>query len=190
MKKIKFPILFIALMFILTGFVSFSNRKNKDFTRQASEKHAYFSHPLYVSITQISYNTQSKNVEIAIKVFADDLEKAVSAANNNKALHLNTKQELTNTDVLIQNYLLKSFKLKLNGKAVNLKWIGKEYETDDATWCYFEVPSRQTIKTIAVQNTIFTEIYSKQNNIVQVKTAKGKKSLLLGKDNFEGTLSF
>jgi hypothetical protein len=190
MKKIKFSIFFIVSMPILMGFAMLGDTKNEQYIQKTSEKYADLLHPLYVSITQISYNTQSKNVEIAIKVFADDLEKAVSAANNNKALHLNTKQELTNADVLIQNYLLKSFKLKLNGKAVNLKWIGKEYETDDATWCYFEVPSRQTIKTIAVQNTIFTEIYSKQNNIVQVQTAKGKKSLLLGKDNFEGTLSF
>ena len=189
MKKINFLIVFILLTPILTGFKTFIKVKNKCYTPKISILYTSRMHPLYISITQISYNTQGKNAEIAIKVFADDLEKAITAANNGKFLHLNTKQEVANTDVLIQNYLLKSFKIKINGKAANLKWVGKEYETDDAVWCYFEVPSR-SIKTIAVHNTIFTEIYPKQNNIVQVQTAKGKRSLLLSKDNFEGTIAF
>ena len=189
MKKINFLIVFILLTPIITGFKSVIKIKNECYTPKICSLYTKRLHPLYISVTQVSYNTQSENVEIAIKVFADDLEKAIKPLNNDKPLHLNTKQEIANTDVLIQNYLVKSFKIKINGKAANLKWVGKEYETDNATWCYFEVPSR-SIKTIAVHNTIFTEIYPKQNNIVQIQTTKGKRSLLLSKDNFEGTLVF
>jgi CRISPR/Cas system-associated endoribonuclease Cas2 len=141
-------------------------------------------------VCQIEHNAAAKTTEIAVKVFADDLEKAVSGANNNTPLHLNTKQEIKNANDLIRDYLLKSLKVNLNNKAVVLKWLGKEYEKDDATWCYFEVAKQKPIKTVWVQNSIFTEIYPKQNNIVQVKTPKSKKSLSLSRDDDEGILSF
>jgi hypothetical protein len=142
-----------------------------------------------MSVCQIEYNVDTKTTEIAVKVFADDLEKAVSAANN-MPLHLNTKQEIKISNDLIRDYLLKSLKIKLNNKAVVLKWVGKEYEKDDATWCYFEITKQKPIKTLWIQNSIFTEIYPKQNNIVQVKTSKGKKSLSLSREDDEGILSF
>ena len=91
---------------------------------------------------------------------------------------------------MIRDYLVKSVKLRLNNKTVALKWVGKEYENGEVVWCYFEIPKQKVLKTVWIHNTIFTEIYPKQQNIVQITTPKGKKSLLLNKDDNEGSLSF
>jgi hypothetical protein len=190
MKKTVFLSLVILLTSILTSFKPIIKIKNSDYTQIISELYTNNNHPLYISVCQIEHNIGTKTTEIAVKVFADDLEKAVSGANNGLPLHLNTKQEIKNSDDLVRTYLLKSLKIKLNNKVVLLKWVGKEYEKDDATWCYFEAVKQKPIKTVWVQNSIFTEIYSKQNNIVQVKTPKGKKSLSLSRDEDEGILSF
>jgi hypothetical protein len=38
-----------------------------------------FSHPFYISLTEIRQNSNSKNLEIAQKIFWDDLEISLSA---------------------------------------------------------------------------------------------------------------
>lgn len=190
MKKTFRLSIFLLLTTILTSFTTVVKMKNVSYKQVGGSLYTIYNHPLYMSVCQIEYNVDTKTTEIAVKVFADDLEKAVSAANNNMPLHLNTKQEIKNSNDLVRDYLLKSLKIKLNNKTVVLKWVGKEYEKDDAAWCYFEITKQKPIKTLWIQNSIFTEIYPKQNNIVQIKTGKGRKSLSLGRDNDEGTLIF
>jgi hypothetical protein len=189
MKKTLIMAVSILLTTVLTSFSIVTKIQKIGYAQISSNLYTIQNHALYISVCQIEHNAATKTTEVAVKVFADDLEKAVSGANNTP-LHLNTKQEIKNANDLIRNYLLKSLKVKLNNKAVVLKWVGKEYEKDDATWCYFEVAKQKPIKTMWIQNSIFTEIYPKQNNIVQVKTPKGKKSLSLSRDDDEGILSF
>jgi hypothetical protein len=37
-----------------------------------------FAHPVYVSITEVEYNTIEKSLEVSCKIFTNDFEKALS----------------------------------------------------------------------------------------------------------------
>ncbi|MEY4925761.1 MAG: hypothetical protein RI894_197, partial [Bacteroidota bacterium] len=49
---------------------------------------------------------------------------------------------------------------------------------------------KKAFKTVEITNTIFTELFSKQNNIVQIVQQKTRKNLLLNKDETTGKVSF
>ncbi|QGY42670.1 hypothetical protein GM418_03075 [Maribellus comscasis] len=146
------------------------------------------AHPFYVSICQINYNTQNRALEISVKIFADDLMAALEQRNV-KDLHLGEPQENSETDKYIFSYLKDKLQIATEEKTLDYFFLGKEME-DDAVWCYLETDEVNTFNKIEVTNTILTELFDTQNNIVQV-TSKGKtKNLLLKKGNTSGSLNF
>ena len=146
-------------------------------------------HPIYLTITDIQYNTKENHLEIAIKIYTDDLNKAVMLQYNNLNPNIGTEKELPQAEDWIAKYVQKSLQIKTNS-AQTLTYLGKEHEGIDALWCYFEIDDIVPFKNISIKNTLLTEIYPSQSNIINVFIAKNKKSLLLTKNNSEGELSF
>ncbi len=149
---------------------------------------AAFSHDFYVSICQIDYNPKTESLEITLKIFTDDLEKALETQGTG-TLHLGTDKEPEEADDYISAYLQKNFRLILNGDTVAMEYLGKEVEIE-ATWCYIEIPYSSKVKTLQVRNHILMEIYDNQTNIVHVKSNGRQKSLLLSKSNPEDKVKF
>ena len=146
------------------------------------------AHPFYVSICQIDYNQQNRALEISVKIFADDL---LTALNQKKIvdIHLGEPQENPKSDEHIFNYLTENLAFKIGNKPIEFSFVGKEME-DDAVWCYLEIKNIDPLDEISVYNTILTEVYETQNNIVQVNLNGKVKNLLLKKSNTNGQLSF
>lgn len=146
------------------------------------------THPFYVSICQINHNEQNHSLEISVKIFADDLQTALYERNIEN-LFLGESREIPQSDQYISEYLNDNISISPNGKPREFSFIGKELE-DDAIWCYLEIKDVDILNNIEVKDTILTEIFATQNNIVQV-TSKGKtKNLLLRKDKISGSLIF
>lgn len=149
------------------------------------------SHPVYIAVTQLEYNEKKHETELSIKIFHEDMEKALQGLRPTiKSFGLKTDRELPETNNLIEIYFQKSLQIKINNKNCAFKFIGKEYEAGEVLWCYFTVDNKKSFKTIEITNTIFTELYPKQNNIIQIVQAKTRKNLLLNKDNSKGIISF
>src|SRR5882724_9041964 len=96
-----------------------------------------FAHPLYISVTEINHNASDKTLEVSCKIFADDFEKALTAAANKKVDLFNPKDK-NEVDKLITDYIKKHLGIKLDGKAVSFSLVGFERE-EDAIWSYFQV---------------------------------------------------
>lgn len=149
------------------------------------------SHPVYIAVTQLEYNEKKHETELSIKVFHEDMEKALQTLRPTvKTFNLKTDRELAETNDLISIYFQKSLEIKVNNKNCSFKFIGKEYDAGEVLWCYFTVDNKKSFKKIEITNTIFTELYPKQNNIIQVIQANTRKNLLLNKDNTKGVLNF
>ncbi|WP_369323959.1 DUF6702 family protein, partial [Tenacibaculum ovolyticum] len=86
-------------------------------------------HKYYISLTEIAYKEKTKSVQMIMNVFMDDIETAINK-DYKVNLQLTTKDELKKTDSLFLNYLNKHFKVKINSKEVNYRFIGKEYDGD------------------------------------------------------------
>ncbi|HEU5291842.1 MAG TPA: DUF6702 family protein, partial [Cyclobacteriaceae bacterium] len=93
------------------------------------------------------------------------------------------------TDQLISEYLQSRFKITLNGKAQKIKYLGHEVE-NPAVLCYIQVQNVKKLETIEVLNSVLTELYDDQSNLVNVTLGETVRSLRLMRDNPSGKLSF
>ena len=133
------------------------------------------THAFHTSITEMRYNAKTKSFEISLRVFTDDLEKTLSANNQNK------KSVIENTDKndpFIEQYVRKHFGITTpkNQKSI-YQYIGKEKE-GDATWIYLEMPVNEPLKGSKIQNDVLMDSFDDQTNIVNIFMNSEKKSYL------------
>jgi hypothetical protein len=132
-------------------------------------------HEFHTSITQLEYNAQERVFEVSIRLFTDDLEKALSHQTKNAKLRIVNGD--TN-DALVAGYLQKHFiVLNQQKKPILLKYIGKENE-DIATWVYLELPADAAKHGNSIQQAALFETFSDQVNIVNILNQGQKKSLV------------
>jgi hypothetical protein len=132
-------------------------------------------HDFHTSITEMRYNPREKSFEISIRVFTDDLEKVLSATNQNKKFLVENNDK---NDAFVEAYVKKHFVVTnpKNQKPV-INYIGKEKE-GDATWIYLEMPVNEGISGSKIQNNVLMDMFEDQTNIVNIFVQNQKKSYL------------
>jgi hypothetical protein len=146
-------------------------------------------HPIHVSITEISYHSPTKAVQITVRLFIDDLETAVRQQTRQPELDLLAPPASTTTDALVAAYLRERFQVSLDSKLQKWNYLGHEQE-GPALIAYIEIEKARKFKTIDVRNACMHEIYDDQNNIVNVNYQETVKSLRLTTDQQSGKLVF
>ncbi len=149
-------------------------------------------HDFHVSTTDIEYMADREQVQIVMHLFIDDLELALQRAGAPKLL-IGTPNELPQTGQHLSNYLEKNFRLYWNGDYLPTGMLGYEMSDDmQALWVYLQANTAMDMKSIEVQNSVLTEIYEDQKNIVKVTSAQAKKraTFLLSKDRTLGKQHF
>jgi hypothetical protein len=138
------------------------------------------AHDYHTSITEVKFNPHSQSLEVAVKVFTDDLENALTKRAKSKVQY---QASSVKVNALIAAYLKSSLVFELTkGKALNHRFVGSE-EEGDAVWLYLEIPiDSNTLDHIYISNTVLTELFSDQMNIVNV-TYNGKISSVLQQPN-------
>ena len=146
-------------------------------------------HPFFISLTEVRFNPSSKKLEIAQKIFWDDLEVALGSEFKEKVDFLKPKDK-AKLENQIKTYLLKNNQVWVNGKVLTLTYLGYEVD-EDAAWFYLESSAAELPKTVEVQNSILLKDFEGQQNIVHVyNQSKSPRSLLLGEGNEKGKIEF
>ncbi|MFN3998873.1 DUF6702 family protein [Algoriphagus sp.] len=146
-------------------------------------------HPFFISLTEMRYNPESKKMEIAQKIFWDDLEVALGNEFKEKVDFLNPKDK-PKLEGQLKEYLLKHNQVVVNGKALTLTYLGFEIE-EDAAWFYLESSQTEIPNSVEVKSTILLNDFNGQQNIVHVYSqSKSPRSLLLGKGEEKGKIDF
>lgn len=146
------------------------------------------AHKFYVSITKIEYVKEKSSLQIITKIFIDDIEDALQQRYD-PSISLDTKKETEAANEDLKKYILQKINIKVNGKAVSLNYIGKEYDTDMVV-AYLEVTGVKELKTISIENKVLLDVFSEQQNIIHLKTPNSRKSLILDNDEPKGELKF
>ena len=141
----------------------------------------FSAHEFHLSLTEITHNKESKSLEIAIKLFTDDLIVALENAGAPK-MEIGTEEEPPAANEYIESYLKAHFKLTVNGKPAEFNYLGKEAELD-ATWCFVEVKDIRKVQSLEVQNSFMLEAFDDQTNMVNLNINGRKKSGLARKGN-------
>ncbi len=128
-------------------------------------------HPIHISVTEIEYNEKAKALQIITRIFMDDLESAVRNRIQQPELDILHPPKGLTTEALLSDYLKDHFKIKLDGKDQKMYFLGYE-EEDFAFVCYIEIENVKDFKVAEVTNTVITDLYDDQSNLVHL-TYKG-----------------
>lgn len=134
-------------------------------------------HPFFVSVTEVNHNPKDKTIEIACKTFTDDLETSIQKSTNVK-LDLMNPRDQEAAEKAVGDYIKKHFHLKVDGKPVQLEFIGFERE-NEAIWSYLQVSNIASLKKIDISTSVLFEASDKQINLLHVKVNGDRKSTKL-----------
>lgn len=165
----KMRIGLVLLLALQLVFSSFLTEKEED-------------HPFHMSITELAYNKQDKLLEVAVKIFTDDLEEVLKKQYNSGVLQLTTPEESMQADALIYEYLKNVFQLEVNGRLAKADFLGKEGDLD-AVWVYFEYPVNEEVKSLSLKNEVLLDLFEDQQNVVYFTFEKKKETYICLKDN-------
>jgi hypothetical protein len=147
-------------------------------------------HPIHASITTVEFNPKAHTLEIACKVFADDLEEAIKKTTGTQ-LYLGSSKEPRTATAVIEEYLRRHVQFTDEAKKPFARWkfVGRETE-GDAVWCYLEVPNVQFVKQLTLSNTILLDLHDDQTNLVNVSVGAVRRSAVIRKGKDAETLQF
>ncbi len=145
-------------------------------------------HKYYVSMTEIKYAPEKKEIQITMRFFIDDFEKVLSDQFK-KPFALATEKELKDADTYLNFYLQQNFRLTVNEKNLKLHFLGKEYE-NDIVYLYAEVSGISGIQSIEVQNRMLFEGFPDQQNYIKFNVNAQKKTAILTRGNDRELLKY
>ncbi len=150
-----------------------------------ARRHAYHS-----SILELRLNPQKQQVELALKIFTDDLEKALSQGQP-KTVSLREVRALP----LAELYLHQRLKLSLPAAPrrprlpLDVQFLGMQAEKD-AYWLYAKVPLPHPTTELLLRQTLLLEVFPDQMNLVNAEGNGKKVSALLRNGHEEEVLAF
>ena len=138
-------------------------------------------------MTYLEHKPKAQSAEIVIRVFADDLETALSQHAKRRVkidpATANKDKQLGQTVIA---YLRDNFQLKTKaGRPVTLSWVGLEWQTD-MFWLYVEGKLPSGLEGTQLRNKVFNELFEDQVNIVNSKIDGKQIGLMFDpKDEFK-----
>jgi hypothetical protein len=127
-------------------------------------------HPLHLSVLNIDFSPESGHFTLALKVFTNDLEDAVLKQSGER-IGSGNPDEAGNYAILVSGYILTKLALKFDNpedKPVKINYVGKK-SVEDSTWLYFQVAKPEGAKRISLTNTVMSELFPDQTNLVIFK---------------------
>ena len=145
-------------------------------------------HPFYVSITDIKYNKVEGRIELSQKVFWDDLEIELTEIHKKpiNILKPGSKKELNG---MIGQYFLSSNEVIINGKEINLEYLGYEVE-EDAVWVFLEGGNAEVPEKVKIRNTVLFGSFQSQQNIINFYMGSKPRSVITKRGRESGELRF
>lgn len=146
------------------------------------------AHDYHASITDINYNPRTQSLEVAVKVFMDDLENALSRRAGAKVVYSSASEEVKEQLAAYLNATL-AFELE-KGKPLKSRLLGSE-EDADVVWVYLEVPvQKANLTQLYIKNAILTDLFPDQMNIVNLNYEGRTESVMLQRGDATRKLMF
>ena len=139
------------------------------------------AHKYYTSLAQVEYNAEAKSVEVSLRVFADDLELALTRRTG-RAVSLDRTKD---ADRLVLDYLRDTFGIRnRGGEAKALKWVGMELRAGVA-WLYLEAEMPEGLAGARLRDHVLFELFAEQVNTVSVSYPGARADLVFARGDGE-----
>jgi len=147
---------------------------------------AISAHRFYSAIYQINFVPKKKMIQITTRIFADDLNEALKKQYS-KRTFIGSEKQSPEDIALMKKYIADKFKLIVNGQLKSMEFLSQENE-NNVLICYFRIKDISKINSLEIENSILTEVFPEQQNIIQFNNNGEKKSLLLTSSTKYGVL--
>ena len=139
------------------------------------------AHKFYTSLAQVEYNAETKSVEVALRVFADDLELALRRRAGRGVSLERTKD----VDRLVLAYLRDTFEIRnRDGETKALRWVGMELHAGVA-WLYFEAEMPEGLAGARLRDHVLFELFRGQVNTASVRYPGARGDLVFRRGDGE-----
>ncbi len=147
------------------------------------------AHDYHANITDVKYNPRTHNLEVAVRVFMDDLEQLLTRRAKTKVVYSSTSEAIKKQ---LSDYLSTALTFELEkGKPLKTRLLGSEGEDADVVWLYLEVPLEQaSFSQLYVKNAILTDVFTDQMNIVNVNYKGSTESALMQRGDVQKKMTF
>jgi hypothetical protein len=132
-------------------------------------------HTYHSSILELRINPQQQQVEIALKVFTDDLENALSKGQP-QHLTLQDPRTVPLADAYLRSHLELALPFTSSRQPrlpLTVQFLGMQPEKD-AYWLYAKAKLPRAATAVWLRNTVLLDLFSDQMNIVNAE-GNGKK---------------
>lgn len=119
-------------------------------------------HPFFISVTEIRSDSAKKSMNIACKMFTDDLQQALLKLYQHKA---DLEKGDNSSAEFLQKYISERLSVTVNGQPVSFRFAGYETE-DEATWCYLEAVAFPGDGKVEISNGLLYDFIEGQTNLV------------------------
>ena len=143
-------------------------------------------HKFYVSTTTIEFKEEKNVIQITCQLFIDDVEKSLNRYQED--IKLAPDSNKLEIDKLLKKSLKKSILILIDGKTLDLIYIGREYK-NDILQCYFEANAPASSLNLSIENRTFFDLFEDQQNIIHYKNKSIRKIILLYSENDSATIS-
>ena len=135
---------------------------------------SFHTHPYYVSVTEIEYKPATGELEIACKIFTDDLELALRQTFQEPVDLYNQSQQQKN-ERLLQQYFEKHLGVTGNNKPMKFSLLGSEIQ-EEACWSYLLIKNVPKLKSLTVFNNLLYHSRKDQINILHFRVKEKRQS--------------
>ena len=136
-------------------------------------------HKFHMALYQIDFASEKKMLQITSRIHIDDLNKALDKKYNKK-IAVGDEEQTSEESILLKEYLMANFSIKVNGQLKPMNFLSQEIDGDELV-CYWNIKGISKINTLEIYNSILTEVFSDQQNMINSNVSGGKKSFILTK---------
>ena len=138
-------------------------------------------HKFYLSVTQMEFDSDKNRITAISRVFVDDLEETLRQRYDVQ-LALGTDREDAMASFYISRYLEQKLIVEMNNEPLEFTFAGFTYQNDQIILLSeFNLVPRDDYE-IKVTNTLITDAYSEQQNLVHFRMNQKKQSEVLTKE--------
>ncbi len=145
-------------------------------------------HKFYVSIYQIDYVAEKKEIHITARIFIDDLNGALEQ-NFKTKIHVGEENESTQDVEYLRKYFANHFAIEVNNQKKDIQFLSKSLD-GNVVICYFKLQNIKKINTLKISNSALIHWNSEQQNIIQTSIYKKKQSVLFKEEITSAVLKF
>jgi len=158
---------------IIVLFLDFSEIISVD-NKQSNKK----LHPVHLTFTNVEYIEAQNQFKILFKIFIDDFDNIIFKKYGFK-LGFEKKEKPKNYEKIISKYINEHFKIIINNKIkLSLKYNYHKFKENEPTfYLYFLSKYKGDIKTVKITNSLMTDLFLDQKNLLIFNYKKIQKAI-------------